>query len=87
MGLTDERMADYAEFFEGKEHRQHGRVGLPYCEGEVTGLAWRPRGTWSRQDFRADGTVTETVGELWDTVDTVGGFYGYEWAVEGPRST
>lgn len=84
MGLTDERMADYAEFFEGKSIASMDEW-VSYCEGEVYWARLEAKGTWSRQDFRADGTVTETVGELWDTVDTVGGFYGYEWAVEGAK--
>lgn len=78
VGLADEVLAQDRQLASMDEW-------IAYCEGEVFIGRLEAKGTWTRQDYRADGSVTETVGELWDTVDVIGGFYGYEWAVEGAK--
>lgn len=51
---------------------------VAYCDGEVYWARLEEKARWHRE---GSADVTET----WETVDSIGGFYGYEGAVEGAK--
>ena len=58
-----------------------------YVEGSVYGVVIEELTTWTRDAPCADreGRVSDDTRETWETVDSCGGFYGYEYAEESAR--
>jgi len=58
-----------------------------YVEGAVYGVVIEELTTWTRDVPCADreGRVSDDTRETWETVDSCGGFYGYEYAEESAR--
>lgn len=53
-----------------------------YCEGEVYGYVVQKRVTWLAQD---DAGAEYGTMETWDDVDSLWGFYGYDYAIRNAR--